>query len=72
MSEAGPDREVIDVIRSGFHKLVDEAVAKWWSGKYGSDNDVTKSNIRRWRAIEARGDELIVTLSHQVKTEVGS
>ncbi len=53
------DKEVIDVMRQGGKRIVAEAISKWYSGKYAlGENDVAE-NIKRWKEIDGRIDEIV-------------
>ena len=49
--------EAVDVMRSGGLQVVEDAIAKWWSGKYGPNLD-PQSHIQRWRKVGERIAEI--------------
>jgi hypothetical protein len=61
------DADVISVMISGGERVCDEAISKWWSGKYTDDQDVIWENIAQWKANRARVRQLAKVLKDALK-----
>jgi hypothetical protein len=47
------ERDALDVMVSGGKGICDQAIDKWWQGKYGTDAAMQQKSIARWKAVRA-------------------
>ena len=55
--------KAIDVMRSGGQRICDEAIDKWWAGKYRTDETQQQEMIAQWKEVK----EAISDLCRELK-----
>ncbi len=56
--EGFSDKELINMMKQATEKLCDEAIEKWWGGKYTDNEDEIRKNISLWKDKKRRVGEL--------------
>lgn len=60
------DKQLISMMRQAAEKQCDDAIDKWWSGKYSNDQDEIRSNISLWKSKKQRISELCEMLKNNL------
>jgi hypothetical protein len=54
--------DAVAVMKSGGQQVADDAISKWWSGKYGDNAAQIKQRVEHWRRVRERVAELCLQL----------
>ena len=63
------DKEVLKVMLNGANEVCDNAIGKWFAGKYGTDQELIRDNVKRWNNIKKRINKLIQRLRETVECD---